>query len=333
MRCCRFGSASNKLMRTSNIHATQKVVCYRGKSITTTTTTSSSSAKASANATSKPAMFYEIMTKRRKLILTDKFQIDISYSELAGHSSFLLLAKSYLEHDPLVLRSLAMTGFGCMSLFQYYRPKPLWLPLRWNAVFITINLGMIAILLDERFQSREFPEEEEELYQSLFFPSGISRPDFLHLMEICRKRRADECGCLAKQGAPQTKLCLVLDGKAKVYRDGQVIAVLRKNQFFGEMSFINFREAHLARALAERVGRDDELKEIKKANATADITADDDAEIMIWDFDELNDLLTERRTLRNTFIACIASDLVKKLVEKEAERSASASTDNEEGST
>eukprot|EP00814_Leptocylindrus_danicus_P021696 CAMPEP_0116044024 /NCGR_PEP_ID=MMETSP0321-20121206/26767_1 /TAXON_ID=163516 /ORGANISM="Leptocylindrus danicus var. danicus, Strain B650" /LENGTH=54 /DNA_ID=CAMNT_0003525069 /DNA_START=298 /DNA_END=462 /DNA_ORIENTATION=- len=54
---------------------------------------------------------------------------------------------------------------------------------------------------------------------------------------------------------------------------------------------------------------------------------------MIWDFDELNDLLTERRTLRNTFIACIASDLVKKLVKKEAEISASDSTDNEEGPT
>lgn len=100
------------------------------------------------------------------------------------------------------------------------------------------------------------------------------------------------------------------------------------------MSFINFREAHLARALAERVGRDDDVKEIRKPNATADIVTDDGTEVMVWDFDDLNDLLNERRTLRNTFIASIASDLVKKLVNEEAEICAtSASAEDKQGAT
>lgn len=95
-----------------------------------------------------------------------------SWSEAAGHGSFVFLALSYLENDFLWLRMYAFSGketicivtvtYMFLSLvhvrigitlsiiFQYYREIPLWIPIRWNFLFLLINGVMIALLLKEQ---------------------------------------------------------------------------------------------------------------------------------------------------------------------------------------
>lgn len=255
---------------------------------------------------------YDLMVKKRSLSF-HKFEFNISFSELAGHAGFVVLAKSYLESEPLVLRQLALGAFFSLSAFQYFRPQPLWLPLRWNAAFITINLGMILLILKDQKEAEHFPDWEEEIYQELFMPNGVSRPDFLNLMKIATRYEAGVgCdGCLAKQNQEQSKLCLITRGGADVIRDGKQIASLQKYQFFGEMSYIAYRQAMSARMIDSDPG---DLSDVPKPKATADIVIKSNTELIVWNFDELYTLNASRPTLRNTFLTSIAHDLIDKLV-------------------
>jgi CRP-like cAMP-binding protein len=100
-------------------------------------------------------------------------RIFYTLSNLAGHGSFLLLAVSYLEKDFLHLRLFAATGMSLSIIFQYYREKPLWIPIRWNLLFIMINATMIALLLKEESDADHMSKDEKELFKNFFQRRGI----------------------------------------------------------------------------------------------------------------------------------------------------------------
>ena len=68
-----------------------------------------------------------------------------SLAEALGHTSFVLVALSYSIDDVLWLRLTAVVGSTAMLGFTYFHPhgKVLWLPFRWNALFIVINTAQI----------------------------------------------------------------------------------------------------------------------------------------------------------------------------------------------
>ena len=76
----------------------------------------------------------------------------ISLAEILGHTSFALVALSYSTSNELALRSIAVTGSTSMLFFTYFHPhgKVLWLPFRWNCLFILINCTMIGKIMKER---------------------------------------------------------------------------------------------------------------------------------------------------------------------------------------
>jgi hypothetical protein len=80
-------------------------------------------------------------------IFNNDMNLSYKLSNVAGHGAFVFLAVSYLDSDFLQLRLYAMSGISLSIIFQYYRDKPLWIPIRWNAVFLLINVVMIALLL------------------------------------------------------------------------------------------------------------------------------------------------------------------------------------------
>lgn len=77
----------------------------------------------------------------------EPYYFNYNLSDLCGHGSFVCLALSYLESDFLSLRMYAMSGITLSILFQYYREKPLWIPIRWNSLFLLINAVMIGYLV------------------------------------------------------------------------------------------------------------------------------------------------------------------------------------------
>ena len=84
------------------------------------------------------------MTAPRQLPLIPKSP-EFTLAEALGHTSFVLVALSYSIDDVLWLRVTAVTGSTAMLAFTYFHPhgKVLWLPFRWNALFIVINTAQV----------------------------------------------------------------------------------------------------------------------------------------------------------------------------------------------
>lgn len=72
-----------------------------------------------------------------------------SFSDLSGHGAFIFLACSYLETDFANLRIFAASGIVLSIIFQYYREKPLWLPIKYGT--IGTNSALIVLPTDFYF--------------------------------------------------------------------------------------------------------------------------------------------------------------------------------------
>jgi hypothetical protein len=96
------------------------------------------------------------------------FQDPTTLSNICGHTSFLLLGTSYLTTDILSLRCLAMSGMSLSIIFQFYRPVPLTIPIRWNLLFLAINSVMVAALLKERMEASQMSPQMQDLYDKEF---------------------------------------------------------------------------------------------------------------------------------------------------------------------
>ena len=67
--------------------------------------------------------------------------------QLIGHTTYALLALSYLVRDIYWLRVLAIPASICSILFCYFHgPEPVWLIIGWNIVFLGVNLYQVASL-------------------------------------------------------------------------------------------------------------------------------------------------------------------------------------------
>ena len=107
--------------------------------------------------------------------------VKVSMMEVFGHLSFVLLGAAYMTRDVITLRCVAIGGLSAAVVFQFFRPVPLWLPLRWNLVFVGINAVWVARLWwEEHLAHLEITEEERELQRKHF--SHMPERDFWHLL-------------------------------------------------------------------------------------------------------------------------------------------------------
>ena len=169
--------------------------------------------------------------------ITNK-RVPMSVSILCGHLSFMALAISYTESDVLSLRLYAATGVTFAMIFQYYRPEPLYLPFKWNALFLLINALMIGRLLKHEMDSRSIPDEQKQLYVNVFQVKGMHPVEFMELMGIAKRREFLKDDVLVRQGEVRKSLHLIVQGAAKVLRDNEQINGLERHSFVGEMSFL-----------------------------------------------------------------------------------------------
>jgi hypothetical protein len=108
-------------------------------------------------------------------------------SNIAGHGAFMCLALSYIESDILQLRVFAVSSGVLSMLFQFYREKPLWIPLQWNMAFLIINGLMIALLIKEAADGYNIPDDQKQLYIAVFENRGMKLTDFLYLISHAKK--------------------------------------------------------------------------------------------------------------------------------------------------
>ena len=132
----------------------------------------------------------------------------MSYSEIAGNVSFILIVTAYLNTDILILRYLAMSSITLSIIFQYYRIQPLWIPIKWNLLLLVVNITMAIKLLYERYKAQyTMPKEWEFLYENANFHSrGFNRVEFYKFMTLGTKLTMKHGDILAKDGQINTAL-------------------------------------------------------------------------------------------------------------------------------
>ena len=133
-----------------------------------------------------------------------------------------------------------MSGIALSIVFQYYREKPLWIPIRWNSLFLIINITMILLLLKESNDAEHIPDEQKDIYETIFQPHGMNMVDFLHLMAISQRREVNKGEKLVSLGLNHHHLHFVKQGRLSVKRSQEVLPEIHEHQFVGAMSFMDW---------------------------------------------------------------------------------------------
>jgi len=174
-------------------------------------------------------------------LLSKRVSHTLSLSDLSGHASFLLLMISYLETDFLHLRMFAASGVFLSIIFQYYREKPLWIPIRWNALFLLINLTMIFMILKEIEDANNIPAEKKVMYEA-FERKGMKPVDFMLLINAAKKIEVKQGEEIVSEQIKNTRVFFVKSGELSVIKNGSKIRTVEANQFSGEMSFLRWAD-------------------------------------------------------------------------------------------
>mmetsp|Transcript_27466 Transcript_27466/g.45067 ORF Transcript_27466/g.45067 Transcript_27466/m.45067 type:complete len:540 (-) Transcript_27466:545-2164(-) len=243
-------------------------------------------------------------------------------SECFGHSSFIFVAASYLTQDFLELRIMAVLGSTSMLFFTYFHPhgRVLWLPLKWNVLFIAINSYRIGKVLYDRYMAGLVSDELKGFREEHL--NVVDIVDYYKLMRIAKEEVYEEGDLVLGQGYPNPNIRIVLEGELQVLRDGTLTYVLEKGNFVSESGL---HAGLLLRGGIESCGsivvgrpfdptgsqngnkkqpNDTQINNIRKKNRVR---------CLRWDRGELVELLEDDKALRNALQAALSWDIVRKL--------------------
>jgi CRP-like cAMP-binding protein len=219
----------------------------------------------------------------------------ITLSEICGHSSFLLVAMSYAVDDFLTLRMVAVAGSTVMLFFTYWHPhgRVLWLPLKWNVLFIAINSYRISKIYLDRYRAEQLSPELMELRQKHVFL--MDPVDFLHLVRVGNIVDYNKGDVVLSQGERNPHVFLVLRGTLKVSRDKKLTYLMNEGNFISESGL------HVGLLLHGSV------------ESCCSVEADSNARVLCWDRNKLVDLMEHDPSLRRSLKAVLSLDLIDKL--------------------
>lgn len=219
----------------------------------------------------------------------------ITLSEIFGHASFVLVASSYAVDDFLTLRIVAVVGSAVMLVFTYFHPhgRVLWLPFKWNCLFIAINSYRIGKVFWYRYQAGRLPPDITSLYRKNFYL--MDPVDFFSLVSIAKIEEFKADDVIIRQGQLNGRVFLVVDGALSVLRDGKLVYRLEEANFVSEAGL------HTGLALPGEV------------EATCSVIADLDGRLLTWQRTDLVELMDRSPGLMRSFKATLSWDVIHKL--------------------
>ena len=152
-------------------------------------------------------------------------------------------------------------------------------------MFVLVNIIQIIIIYRERKQL-EIPEEVQDIYESIFHTN--TNRQFLYFWDQ-GKIGFVENKTIIKAGDIQKDLMLVLNGTAKVMRDKDVIAKLKRGQFIAEISYITGK------------------------TASADVEVGEGLTYMTWDREILDNLRKTKPAIMEKLDRILTLDIAGKL--------------------
>lgn len=211
----------------------------------------------------------------------------MTWTTLAGHLGFALIALSFMVRDLLWLRTIAILGSLAAILYNYFAPaEPLWLVIGWNTAFAVVNVVQIALSFRERARVK-LSEEEKDLFETSF--QAFTPVEFMKIMRLARWEHREPGDVLTTEGEAVPSLLMIYNGEVEIAVRGRHVSTLRDGRFVAEMSFISGSKAAATTTVKKR------------------------SRLVCWDRDQLRALLQRNPTLRFNFQAVLTHDLYKKL--------------------
>lgn len=227
------------------------------------------------------------------------FRIHYKVSNIAGHLSFIFLSVSYILSDILLLRITAIFAGFFMITFNFWHPTGLtmWLPFKWNILFIVINSVHVVWLISERSAANKLTGDEKALYDEVFEPVGLSKLEYRRFLKFgkCDWVLFKAGEFLTTEGAPSKFVMLVLRGKADVTVGGEKVYEIGPGQWIGENGL------HVGLKFSEGI------------RTTASVRATDSTLCLVWKRGSLIDALDADESVSRAVQQSIASDLLRKL--------------------
>jgi hypothetical protein len=157
------------------------------------------------------------------------------YLNALDNLSNLIFIGAYWVKDVLWLRLLAM--LGSLVLIPYYmlQPKPLWTPVIWSCVFISIH-GMRAYGIIKERRPIALTGDEQLLYDKTF--SALSPQQFKRLAAIGEWRDLNCGDVLHFTGQPADSVEAIVRGELEARRHGRVLGHARLGDLAGLTSVL-----------------------------------------------------------------------------------------------
>jgi CRP-like cAMP-binding protein len=236
----------------------------------------------------------------------------ISMSECFGHGSFILVAISYAVDDFVQLRLLAIAGSSAMLVFTYFHPhgRVLWLPFKWNVLFIALNAYRVIKIHAERFLASQLSPLMQHIHDHHFYVMDTA--DFARLVRLGHVETFKKGEMVIQQDHENRYVRLVLTGTLNVERDGVVTYQMHEGNFISETGL------HAGLLLRGNV------------SSCCDVKAnDDDVTVLSWDRTDLMHLLEVDTNMQKSMKAVMSWDIVSKLKSQRFLMSSGAVTDPE----
>ena len=209
--------------------------------------------------------------------------------DLIGNAAPLLAFCAYLVKDIIWLRTLAIISAATWLLYLFTGAHVPWLAAFWNAAFIIVNVGRIAIETRETYSVKLSPEERD-VHASTF--ANLSPVEFAKLLAVGKWLTLEKDALLTEQGKPVENVLLVYQGAAAVHINGSFARNVTAPEFIGEVSFLTS----------------------DKASAT--VTASEPMRVFAWPHKDLQKFLNKHLSVRIALRAVMSTDLAKKLRER-----------------
>jgi CRP-like cAMP-binding protein len=168
------------------------------------------------------------------------WQTVLTPGSLLGHLTYMLLVASMIMRSIMWMRTVALaSGISGLAYSAIFLRDPV--GTFWESLFIATNVIQLAILLRE-FRFGAFSDGEKR-FLSMF---GKSLDPVLarRLVRIAEWREVAAETVLVRQGSAPPELISLVEGAARVERDGRIVAVLGPGDFVGELSLKTGGAAH-----------------------------------------------------------------------------------------
>lgn len=202
------------------------------------------------------------------------------------HTANVLYLFSYSMRDILWLRILTVAAAGFMVPYFYFQTEPLYPPIFWNLLFISLNIFWIVRLLFER-RPVTLTDDELQLCEIAF--KTLTPREMKKILALSSWENAQPGECFVSRGERLERLILIHSGKANVELDDKKVDELQAGQFIGELGYFT-----------------DDV-------AAANVVASEATRYVSWPKDRLKSYLDKDSDLRAAFQIILGSVLAKRL--------------------